>query len=83
MPAQYTTMTPDNRLIGMAVKIEDSKDANGDKASTTKTVYTVDGVEVTKAQAQAIYDAQPSHWQRGRTFQQMIDFWLGKGGMAR
>jgi hypothetical protein len=77
---QFSTKMPDGRLLALRLDIQRSED---EESSTTRNVYEIDGEEVTKAQAQKAYDAQPEHWQRGRTFQQMIDFWLGRQPMMR
>jgi hypothetical protein len=75
----YSTLMPDGRLL--AVEIETT--TTGEDEKTTKLAYKLDGKTVTKAQAQAAYDEQVEHWQRGRTFQQMLDFWMGRQSATR
>lgn len=74
----YSTQFPDGRLLEL--KVETTKK---DESLTMNFAYSIDGKKVTKGEAEAEFNKQPDHWQRGRTFQQMIDFWMGRQGAAR
>jgi hypothetical protein len=74
----YSTQFPDGRLLEVKVTTEGSADE-----TTTRTTYWLGGKKITKAEAEAEFDKQPHHWQRGRTFQQMLDFWFGRQAASR
>lgn len=75
MAARYSTKMPDGRLL--ALEIRTDAVSEGETVGKVKHVYSIDGETVPKGKAEVEYNKQPRDWQRGRTFQQMIDFWLG------
>jgi hypothetical protein len=76
MVAQYSTQMPDGRKLVMRVDEQRGPDVQ----LTRRLVYEIDGKEVTKAKAEKAWNEQPESWQRGRTLQQALDYWLGRGG---
>jgi hypothetical protein len=73
MISEYSTQMPDGRLLGVKVKAKIASRA----ALEVVLAYEIDGKEVTRAQAERAWATQPNAWQRGRTLQDAITYWLG------
>jgi len=75
---RYSTQMPDGRLLAVDLVTEKKGET-----TTTRVVYSIDDKPMAKDKVEAEYNKQPEYWQRGRTFQQMIDFWQGRLSASR
>lgn len=63
---KYSTRLPDERMLEVV--------------PSDPPAYRLDGAEVSEEEAQAAWEAQDAYWQRGRTLQQALAFWMGRTG---